>query len=163
MPAPAGSTTRLAPHKPLLFSNTHDYIAMGNCCGSVSKTDGNFGGEGRVLGAAPAQSPPSNPPRASVPANVGAQKLGGSGGNSSAAADAARKAAIVRPPAVRFATNTDLDRSGQARARELSPKGQARRDFGAAKETDESRHPGAGSGRGEISKGDGSEHKELAI
>jgi hypothetical protein len=67
---------------------------MGNCCGSESK-DSNFGGEGRTLGSTPAPDAPPPPARAPLPQGVG-QQVGGSSGDGSSAADAARVAALVR-------------------------------------------------------------------
>ena len=84
------------PTKDTCISGTQ---TMGNCCGSAS---GNFEGEGRTLGAAPANAPAqSNTARAAVPPKVGGpgRTLGGNSQTSDqtpSAKEAAARAAEVR-------------------------------------------------------------------
>ena len=88
LPHPTGSAPNpTLPNPPL----PHQYptLEMGNLCGKESKSDNNFQGPGRTLGAAPPQ-----PTKASVPARVAgpssptAPKIGGSGRTVGSAADA---------------------------------------------------------------------------
>ena len=91
-------------------------IGMGNCCGSES---GNFSGEGRTLGAAPANAPPQRDgARASAPPKISGPKGGRTLGKNPQAPDesSSPKQAAARAAEVRSTSSTSPLKARKGRA-----------------------------------------------
>ena len=93
---------------------------MGNCCGSES---GNFSGEGRTLGAAPANAPPqTDGARASAPPKISGPKGGRTLGKNPQAPDesSSPKQAAARAAEVRSLSTSSTSLLKQRNTRALN-------------------------------------------